>query len=694
MSEERPSHVVIQGILPKEAPGIRREFSDWAKDHENNIQVSLFIRALQKFYDIPYTETLSYFQVAGIHGYPGNLKWDGAVAPPHDRDARHYIYCTHNHFNFPTWHRPYMVLFEETLWKLMGEIIEKDLEFHDDADKKLWLEERNKWRLPYWDWALNSAQGKVPDLFVPYSINIRQPVGKGGSQQESENVPNPLARFQVKENGVPIKMGKLPKKYRVDSVPLGDGSYLPWADCSGTSRWGIKPHTKPDEWTEGVNKTEMIAPAINNHEWYFSPDRRKPEDRKKREEAIFKHPVGDLLHRLFKIDNWEDFSSTRVNQAPSDIDWEKWVSLEYVHNNLHGFIGGDGVEGIGHMQNVPSAAFDPIFYMHHCNIDRITAMWQTLHEGVWFENDVLAERELYPFRGPKLDGEIDYFTSNDVRDWTRFGYQYEILELREGETEVGRKRRINEFIDKSYFSTSHVLLKDEGHLFHDGSDIESFAARNDFEDYIIDVIYDRQVIPLTFYALNGDPYMVHFFLGAPVPQPESNGVTAKITFKSPKHVGMVYNFSTPWLGNGNNTESAMSDVESDREEPEPESDQPTCGNCVSQQAENILSNAMIPLTIPLYNAAADKDIEGLENIHPDQVRDFLANELTWVAVSTNGTIIPWERLPKTKVFVLKGKAKHYTENSKLSSYKEYDALGHITHNKPAGASHADYGQYA
>lgn len=227
MSEERPSHVVIQGILPKEAPGIRREFSDWAKDYKNNIQVSLFIRALRKFYDIPYTETLSYFQVAGIHGYPGNLKWDGAVAPPHDRDARHYIYCTHNHFNFPTWHRPYMVLFEETLWKLMGEVIEKDLEFHDDADKKLWLEERNKWRLPYWDWALNSAQGKVPDLFVPDSIDIRQPVGEGGSQQESENVPNPLARFQVKENGVPIKMGKLPKKYRVDSVPLGDGSYLP-----------------------------------------------------------------------------------------------------------------------------------------------------------------------------------------------------------------------------------------------------------------------------------------------------------------------------------------------------------------------------------------------------------------------------------------------------------------------------------
>lgn len=143
--------------------------------------------------------------------------------------------------------------------------------------------------------------------------------------------------------------------------------------------------------------------------------------------------------------------------------------------------------------------------------------------------------------------------------------------------------------------------------------------------------------------------MIHFFLGAPVPQPESNGVTAKITFKSPKHVGMVYNFSTPWLGNGNNTESAMSDVESDGEEPEPESDQPTCGNCVSQQAENILSNAMIPLTIPLYNAAADKDIEGLENIHPDQVRDFLANELTWVAVSVSSHLSSHYRSKLTPV---------------------------------------------
>jgi len=64
------NHVLIQGIPvpPGQNPGLRKEFSSWAtKTPETSIQVSLFIRALQKFYDIPYDQTLSYFQVAGTN---------------------------------------------------------------------------------------------------------------------------------------------------------------------------------------------------------------------------------------------------------------------------------------------------------------------------------------------------------------------------------------------------------------------------------------------------------------------------------------------------------------------------------------------------------------------------------------------------------------------------------------------------
>ena len=39
------------------------------------------------------------------------------------------------------------------------------------------------------------------------------------------------------------------------------------------------------------------------------------------------------------------------------------------HDNVHSYIG-------GWMQNVPSAAGDPIFFMHHCQIDRLYASWE------------------------------------------------------------------------------------------------------------------------------------------------------------------------------------------------------------------------------------------------------------------------------------------------------------------------------
>jgi len=62
-------HVIIQGIpVPAGQPlPTRKEFSKWAtKTPEDSIQVSLFMRALQEFYNQDYKDTLSYFQVAGM----------------------------------------------------------------------------------------------------------------------------------------------------------------------------------------------------------------------------------------------------------------------------------------------------------------------------------------------------------------------------------------------------------------------------------------------------------------------------------------------------------------------------------------------------------------------------------------------------------------------------------------------------
>lgn len=47
-----------------------------------------------------------------------------------------------------------------------------------------------------------------------------------------------------------------------------------------------------------------------------------------------------------------------------------------MHNGMHGFIGGSSGIVNGHMSHPEASPFDPFFYLHHCNIDRLWAMWQ------------------------------------------------------------------------------------------------------------------------------------------------------------------------------------------------------------------------------------------------------------------------------------------------------------------------------
>ena len=53
----------------------------------------------------------SFFGVAGIHGLPFT-PWDGATSKPFDPNVQWGGYCTHGSVLFPTWHRPYVMLYE------------------------------------------------------------------------------------------------------------------------------------------------------------------------------------------------------------------------------------------------------------------------------------------------------------------------------------------------------------------------------------------------------------------------------------------------------------------------------------------------------------------------------------------------------------------------------------------------------
>jgi Common central domain of tyrosinase len=121
------------------------------------------------------------------------------------------------------------------------------------------------------------------------------------------------------------------------------------------------------------------------------------------------------------------FTDSAYNQFSSD--------LENIHNTIHVQVG-------GHMTFVPRSAFDPIFYLHHTNVDRLTAMYQAALPGVTLTPqrrsptfalggagpDDLSTR-LYPFRHPNRN----QWTSNDVANAESiFTYGYSYPEVPQG----------------------------------------------------------------------------------------------------------------------------------------------------------------------------------------------------------------------------------------------------------------------
>lgn len=103
-----------------------------------------------------------------------------------------------------------------------------------------------------------------------------------------------------------------------------------------------------------MNNTK-VTEALNGHAWYGK--------------KIDNVPLAEMVYRLYVpdyISSFTQFATTKF-QGSKDLDKDapsSYLSLEYIHNNIHNWIGGfDGY--VGHMADVPVAAFDPIFYMHH-----------------------------------------------------------------------------------------------------------------------------------------------------------------------------------------------------------------------------------------------------------------------------------------------------------------------------------------
>lgn len=178
------------------------------------------------------------------------------------------------------------------------------------------------------------------------------------------------------------------------------------------------------DWTDQISQREGMPTAYTEPTW--------------RNRQTGQQEPNPLLKAEIKFQG-SDFSETNrdpgslalLRQLPGQVRSAQQIStsysrystaLENPHNGLHGWVGGT-------MGIVPYSAYDPIFWAHHCNVDRLFAQWQASHPNISPVNETFRDQNgrvieiwtavLRPFN----------MTTKDIWNTRDLGYEYLTAEV-------------------------------------------------------------------------------------------------------------------------------------------------------------------------------------------------------------------------------------------------------------------------
>ncbi|KAL2145943.1 hypothetical protein VTI28DRAFT_5817 [Corynascus sepedonium] len=397
----RTSAMVVQGKTGGEVH-VRQEIRELEQDHDLWTLYMLGLSMLQ------YTDQafpLSHYGLAGIHGMP-HQTW-GGVEPAIGNEGTGY--CTHSSILFPTWHRSYMALYEQAL----HEVIQLIAMLWPASERPRYERAARRFRLPYWDWAVSPPPG---ESVLPRSI--------GGSPFVDVDGPNGLQRIA---NPLFSYQFKLLDRTAFNSNP-----------------WNV--------WTQTLRSPSSGGPDAQSNNSLVALN--------------LDQIHASLAQRLYSLFSYNDNYTTFSNNAMGG--WTE--SVESLHDTIHELVGGFGLiqpsPQPGHMAYLEWSAFDPIFFLHHCMVDRILALWQAIHPNSWVSSsqaplDTYTIRRGQPINSSTaltpffLSDNGTFWTSDSVRDHTRFGYSY--TELLQGPVAT-QIRTIKRTINRMYGSSSPASL--------------------------------------------------------------------------------------------------------------------------------------------------------------------------------------------------------------------------------------------
>ncbi|KAF8249103.1 Di-copper centre-containing protein [Wilcoxina mikolae CBS 423.85] len=520
---------------------------------------NIFVLALEAMQNMDESQNLSYYQFSGIHGAP-YIAWE---YPPEQN--RPYGYCTHDSVLFVTWHRPYLLLLEQLLVKHAMEIAE----MFPGYDKEKYKKAAEKVRLPYWDWASDANQGRIPDVVAAQQIAVTKPSG-------SVLIKNPLYSYTFTNS-----------EYRKQYF-----RNITQQNFTTTVR-------RPSNITL-LSQNDMISDTL-----------------------VTTFPARKLsTFQLFSISTFSRFSAARYPGKSLPIDF---ASIEMIHNNIHGAVGG----GQGHMGNVAVAAFDPIFWLHHAQVDRLATIYQAI-----FPDSIVSPlarsqpNYAFPERGgiEDVDTKLYPFRHSSGQEWTsrnvsaatsihKYGYSYP--EIPTGLTTSELKEFASKEMQKLYAPT----FRRHG---EDGKNVRT--------EWLVHVSYDESQIPGTF--------SVSMFIGD-VPDAPEGRVAADTLVGVDTMVGVCTSFSGPH----------------------------------PQNYESVITGT-VPLTPALLN-------RNLNTEDREEMVRYLKTNLHWRILK--GTVEqPITSLPSLRVGVSAAEATYYEEPARMPDYGKWTTYYDATQGKIGG----------
>ncbi|HSI75543.1 MAG TPA: tyrosinase family protein [Lunatimonas sp.] len=323
---------------------VRHSLRELQEKYDNNDKEPLekVMKAWAGIKALPPDDPNSYFVIGGYHGEPfvgagwGDPSYWGG-------------FCNHGNVLFPTWHRAYLVRLEKALQSIPG---------CEDVMQPYWdetSEDSIKHGIP---WALT-------DEFFP----------------RESNTPNPLRSFvfpaPIADNAIAADTYDYSKPAGYETVRYPLSGLVGEKDLKAT-----KCHNS--QYADYKKNVEILNKNVV--QWLTS---KIVVDNKPIETNVAKKYKDCLL-----APNYTVFSNTTsaaeynssITLDPSKKGQKIVVPLESPHNSIHLAVGGYDYPGASDISPIAganadmgennTAGLDPIFFFHHCNVDRMFWLWQ------------------------------------------------------------------------------------------------------------------------------------------------------------------------------------------------------------------------------------------------------------------------------------------------------------------------------